>query len=1230
MYLGCVEQSGGSMARMDGGRLAARGFQYQYLRTLEAMLTASDRAQVHGCRIEGPADRTSVSAVDVVDFDLVDQVGDCVLAAQVKSASPGRQVSAPESFMILAELVSKVEAERYELITAALPDRNCRALAKALDAPLPSPRQLKEVLAGLLERAPSATARLKTLTEQELERLARARVVFDARNTEDIRQDLHERLRQRRARHRAGLGSRSAGLITGHLIADIMRRAADPREAYWTIADFTEEALVDDDVLAQALGRLDWGSVFGPLPAVPDVIRPRLLADLAEALTPSNPRSRSVNSCVLSGLSGIGKSSTAAAFVAEHADQYDLVFWVEAATEESLAASFRRVWGHLNGHSQDSPVSASAPYVREQVHELLAALPGRWLIVFDDASPASADPWIPRLGRGDVLFTSIDSAGWHTTPRIGISRMSHAQAVELLTRRLLLNDETAAAHQEGLDALAETLEGWPLAIELACGYMRTCNIPVERVDHYRSRLLDRALADRDSKPLGGYPRTLAAAVELSLERLTQNTAGDTELPHQVRELLGYICHFASQRIPMHLAMASAFIPPHVVPDGKAAVVLDEATVPVREIIRALTQVSFVRYAEPIPSRFSEFAGSDDTVSMNTVLQHLLRQRLTRGARVEKALSHSAFHTARWLSAAMDSDDGDRAWEVAQHAAALVRHIQDKAVKNNDTALLIGNLAGFEHIQGQIDGAFRLLHLELDWLEEMAEPNELLIAQTRISLTQMYARQDSIHAADQALALLPPLVDYIDRLRNDDAGESAAALLATKVRLVLQNLTDQHPDDRRLQTLLDAFTALTVQLPQTPAVTELIEADRIARLFDDGDIQGAENAARSLLHVPQEAHSFQAAEVQRHLIEALVYQHRWQEAEAEFEKFLAYTGPRSLYRSSVQDFVHNVGLACALTWIQFTDDQAAALLRRVLAECGVEHLDAALRDHERARFTLLKAVDAAAHNDTNAFLPLMHELGANPFDEHGIDPSAPWERLLQALVDRIKTTASTQIHDLVQAAGESLFDLDRMPLQQRAYFRRIVDDARVVVHCALSGQTPFQEIGINRGPLTGGDETHTTGTPILLMEPLHMLTAAPNGGPPMEYQVHRISGAGFRRIVPEALTTPTAPGWRLRRRANRLELRDSDGTVWARALTSLPSQWHQAAITKRRVLVLYGFGFELEEPAERRPAFTSDQAFAEHFHTAATGGLLTAAFVAWDHTEPPRHTHRKPGRKRRKR
>ncbi|MFD0515908.1 hypothetical protein [Streptomyces aureus] len=65
-------------------------------------------------------------------------------------------------------------------------------------------------------------------------------------------------------------------------------------------------------------------------------------------------------------------------------------------------------------------------------------------------------------------------------------------------------------------------------------------------------------------------------------------------------------------------------------------------------------------------------------------------------------------------------------------------------------------------------------------------------------------------------------------------------------------------------------------------------------------------------------------------------------------------------------------------------------------------------------------------------------------------------------------------------------------------------------------------------------------------------------------------------------------------------------------------------------MVYGFGLGLEEPAEERSAFTSPQSFAEHFHAAASAGMLTAAFVAWDPTPlRPGARHQK-GRKQRKR
>ncbi|NEE36942.1 hypothetical protein G3M53_67540, partial [Streptomyces sp. SID7982] len=325
--------------------------------------------------------------------------------------------------------------------------------------------------------------------------------------------------------------------------------------------------------------------------------------------------------------------------------------------------------------------------------------------------------------------------------------------------------------------------------------------------------------------------------------------------------------------------------------------------------------------------------------------------------------------------------------------------------------------------------------------------------------------------------------------------------------------------------------------------------------------------------------------------------------------------------------------CALVWIEATDEGAAGLLHRVLTECGIEHLDAALREHERARFTLLKAVDAAARQDADTFIALIVELRDKSFDADGIHAAAPWEQVLQALLERVTAMTSKQIHDHVHARGEKVFDLERMLPEQSAYLRQTAEAALADVHCALSGRPPFQAVGIIRNPHNDGGRTdggQAPRTPIVLVEPRYMLTAMSlSGEPAMEYQVHRISGAGFRRVIPDAMSIPALLEWRLYQRGNRIELRDQDRTVWARAQTNLPPRWHQAAATSKRVLVLYGFGFMLQEPLEQRAAFASPQAFAEHFHQAASSGLLTAAFVAWDGTRPPKRTRQQDGKRRKR-
>ena len=112
--------------RLDGGRVAARGFQYQYLRTLESILSLLDDTDVESFRVEGPASRA-----DAVDFDVV---GGGPLSARCSSQEQisWRSIRNGEAIGALVHLVSGYEAESYEVQTNGIPTPAVLQLASVL------------------------------------------------------------------------------------------------------------------------------------------------------------------------------------------------------------------------------------------------------------------------------------------------------------------------------------------------------------------------------------------------------------------------------------------------------------------------------------------------------------------------------------------------------------------------------------------------------------------------------------------------------------------------------------------------------------------------------------------------------------------------------------------------------------------------------------------------------------------------------------------------------------------------------------------------------------------------------------------------------------------------------------------------------------------------------------------------------------------------------------------
>ena len=117
----------------------------------------------------------------------------------------------------------------------------------------------------------------------------------------------------------------------------------------------------------------------------------------------------------LYGLGGIGKTQTAAEYAFRYGDEYTHVFWIRAATRETLVADFVR-W--LNCSNSPEKDEQDQPRMVAAVKRWLAAHEG-WLLILDNADDLPlAQEFLPTSHKGYILFTTrAQAAGAHRGQR---------------------------------------------------------------------------------------------------------------------------------------------------------------------------------------------------------------------------------------------------------------------------------------------------------------------------------------------------------------------------------------------------------------------------------------------------------------------------------------------------------------------------------------------------------------------------------------------------------------------------------------------------------------------------------------------------------------------------------------------------------------------------------------------------------------------------------------------
>ncbi|WP_145926656.1 hypothetical protein [Amycolatopsis orientalis] len=934
-----------------GGQAAALGFEYQFLSTLSfalrGLLDADD--WLSGVVVDAPPASDLQADQEIVDFALLR--GDrCELAAQVKGGTPGSTMSAADAVRVLLRLLTH-EADRYALITNRRPSPGLLTLIDAVHED-----GARERIAAVVSRSPEVQRAVLAAGSEWVGRLARVQFVIDDRSVDELRTAVREQVRAaRRMVDPRNVGWDAAGLLTGYLVAEVLAKAASPDCPILDRAALDAALRIDPQVLRTLMRDRDWAVPLTPAPRATDIARPDVLERIGQTL--STPISGdSVPVCVLTGLSGIGKTGIATAWVEDRADAYTSIIWVEAATSAQIEASFVQAAILLAENAAGAGQSA-----RDVVRGALARTAHPWLMVFDNASSLrGVRDWLPTSGLGHVLVTTVDPTAI-SGPNIAsvvVGAMTEKQAVTLLAARLLNSGKANAAETDLMRGLAVRLQRWPLALELAATYLNDCLGGLAGVAAYES-LLMRSLGDEDCVP-HGYPHTLVRAIQIAWQRMVDRS---TEADRLAVAALRFASLLAPRRIPLHILLSACLLEPRsLLEDGveRGPRVYGGQEPPLGEVVRAMRRQSLAVTDMPLGGR--EYSVSLDstafTIAVNEIVQVILLEDLRNADELDVALSMIAFHVQYWLSFYMDQENYSVATSLIAHAVAAAEHALDVNSQDYCVALLLGNTARMLEIADAHDLAADYLRAELEILPHCPGDQSLLRLQTAANLASvLYQSAERPREVSGDIAeVLEILIQQISAAYEIDQ-EATAHTLRVALIAVINLIHDGGGTTPRIEQLRLALEQYCEMMPLTERLDLGREVIKINALIKEGDYREALAGIDALLEVSG-LRQLEKAQLFRLRLECHVWSSNWGAALRDVEPFVEAAASGTIRAGEAANVARNVAIA-TLQNLTNPGGPAAALLGRALTVADFfERHGGFLQAHDKVVIDLLRCVRAA--------------------------------------------------------------------------------------------------------------------------------------------------------------------------------------------------------------------------------------------------------------------------------
>ena len=222
-----------------------------------------------------------------------------------------------------------------------------------------------------------------------------------------------------------------------------------------------------------------------------------------------------LNSCVISGLGGVGKTQLIVEYTFRRRTNFEAIFWVNASELNKLAERFHQIAVALNlvdkNDTGDRVVtrnlvieylsqtgSATSSVIEEDDPAKATEL--KWLLIFDNADdPGLIHDYWPINGRGSIIVTSRDPVtGSYLDARksVVLEGLAEADAAILLQRL------TGQGSRDEVDpcalAIAKRFRGLPLAINLVAAVIRRRDLILQEFD---SIYKDTSISDLYQSPL---------------------------------------------------------------------------------------------------------------------------------------------------------------------------------------------------------------------------------------------------------------------------------------------------------------------------------------------------------------------------------------------------------------------------------------------------------------------------------------------------------------------------------------------------------------------------------------------------------------------------------------------------------------------------------------------------------------------------------------------------------